>query len=719
TQGGVSASVAIYGSGSSVSAQGSRTKANVDYAQVNQQSGFNIKESSTINVEENTHLKGGVINAQGDKANHSLKTGTLTTENIENRSDIKVSSISAGVSSDMTQMATSAMGAALSALGNMSESERSQTQAAISSNINVQITDSEAQKQKTGKTAEETLQSLNRDVANANSKLEKQDLTKAQERQEMAQTIGQISEDWLQFAVGDKLKEADKKRQEADAIEKENPEKATALRAQAQAIEAEYGLGSNLQMGVRAATAALQGLATGNVNQAAVGAASPYLNKLIKEQTGDNKEANLIAHAVLGAVEAHITGNNAAAGAVGALTAEAAAPLIMQTLYGTEKPENLTDSQKQNVANLSQIAAGLSGGLVGDSTGSFVAGAEIGKRAVENNSLLVDAFRANKKANAEQWKQNVREKLGDNTASQVINGLISVIEEGADSALFVSDSAFDAFAVLTTCAIGDSYCSQAKIDLASKNEAVSKALGSLMNGEYWSNVKATAQKAYSGDQQALENFSGMISGLLLPTKVLPNNPKLSDFSKVLPDEINSGGKLDMVGETTNYKTIKVDFNKSIIKGSDESYIVNNLEANANYELSNGTKFKTNNYGYVEEISYSPLDMKMPRDKRQTQVGKEGLPTDVGGHIQACSQGGTCDRYNLFPQDANFNNSAYKIYFENVISKALKEGRTVNVNTKFTRNDPSSSRPDRLEIQFSIDGVKQEKLKFNNEASKND
>lgn len=101
-----------------------------------------------------------------------------------------------------------------------------------------QITDSEAQKQQTGKTAAETVQSLNRDVANANQKLEKQDLTKAQKRQEMAQTIGQISEDWLQFAVGDKLKEADKKRQEAGAIEKENPAKATALRAQAQAIEA-------------------------------------------------------------------------------------------------------------------------------------------------------------------------------------------------------------------------------------------------------------------------------------------------------------------------------------------------------------------------------------------------------------------------------------------------------------------------------------------------
>ncbi|AWI51300.1 hypothetical protein DDU33_07295 [Actinobacillus porcitonsillarum] len=201
TQGGVKAAFA-WGSGASGSAQFSRNKANVDYAQVNQQSGFNINESSNINVEENTHLKGGVINAEGQKENHRLTTGTLTTESIENRSDIKVSTISAGVSSDMTQMATSAMGAALSALGNMNESERSQTQSAISSNINVQITDSEKQKSLTGKTAEDTLQSLNRDVANANQKLEKQDLQALQESQEATQIVAEMGAK----AVGDLAK---------------------------------------------------------------------------------------------------------------------------------------------------------------------------------------------------------------------------------------------------------------------------------------------------------------------------------------------------------------------------------------------------------------------------------------------------------------------------------------------------------------------------------
>ncbi len=162
-------------------------------------------------------------------------------------------------------------------------------------------------------------------------------------------------------------------------------------------------------------------------------------------------------------------------------------------------------------------------------------------------------------------------------------------------------------------------------------------------------------------------------------------------------------KLPVIGETSGYKIIRVDFNKSLVKGGNENYIVNNLESNTYYELNNGTKFKTNNYGYVEEISYTPINQKMPRDKPQILVGKEGLPADVGGHIQACSQGGTCDRYNLFPQDANFNNSAYKVYFENIIAKAVKEGKNVNINTKFIRNDPSSSRPDKLKISFDIDG----------------
>ncbi|MDD2173594.1 hypothetical protein N5918_11065, partial [Glaesserella parasuis] len=66
----------------------------------------------------------------------------------------------------------------------------------------VQITDSEKQKSLTGKTAEEALQSLNRDVANANQKLEKQDLQALQERQEATQIVAEMGAK----AVGDLAK---------------------------------------------------------------------------------------------------------------------------------------------------------------------------------------------------------------------------------------------------------------------------------------------------------------------------------------------------------------------------------------------------------------------------------------------------------------------------------------------------------------------------------
>ena len=55
---------------------------------------------------------------------------------------------------------------------------------------------------------------------------------------------------------------------------------------------------------------------------------------------------------------------------------------------------------------------------------------------------------------------------------------------------------------------------------------------------------------------------------------------------------------------------------------------------------------------MEELTFTPINAKMPRDYRQKAAGKEGRDTDVGGHAQACSQGGTCDDYNLFPQDRN-------------------------------------------------------------------
>ncbi|MBK4119422.1 hemagglutinin, partial [Pluralibacter gergoviae] len=77
-----------------------------------------------------------------------------------------------------------------------------------------------------------------------------------------------------------------------------------------------YGTGSDIQQAISAATAAVQGLAGGDLKAAIAGGAAPYLAEVIrtKDASGEvNISANLMAHAVLGAVVALGQGNSALA----------------------------------------------------------------------------------------------------------------------------------------------------------------------------------------------------------------------------------------------------------------------------------------------------------------------------------------------------------------------------------------------------------------------
>jgi filamentous hemagglutinin len=141
-----------------------------------------------------------------------------------------------------------------------------------------------------------------------------------------------------------------------------------------------------------------------------------------------------------------------------------------------------------------------------------------------------------------------------------------------------------------------------------------------------------------------------------------------------------------------------------VRGTPEYDLLNDPPANTTVELSNGTTFSTNSGGYVEGVTFQAVDSPGLRDSRQTAVGKEGIAGDVGGHIQACRYGGTCDRFNLFPQNSDFNNGAYKSW-ENEISGALKNGDDVGtVTVTFGRSDPNNARPDTLRVEYTINGV---------------
>ncbi|OBW99715.1 hypothetical protein QV05_09455 [Gallibacterium genomosp. 1] len=382
-QGGVSAGVSVIGSGSYASVNGSLNRGKLNAAYVETQSGLHAGEAGlTVNVEGNTHLTGAIVDSQASQEKNHFTTGSLTSENIENYSEAKVESVGGGLSTDPTQNIANGFAAGLSALGNINKQDSSTTHSAVGSNI--QLTTQQGDIPTT----------LSRDTTTANEQVNKTEMADLKARQEMAQVIGEIANNGITIVLKPKVDEAERQKAEAEAILK-NDEHNQAAQQQldtANKVIKTYGQGGQIQLAVRAVTGVLQGIATAEASQAVVGGLSPYANYAIKKATTNqitgevDTQANLMAHALLGAIEAYATGNNAAAGAAGAVGGELAAKIITEQLY-QKTPAQLTEAQKQTVSALSQLASGLAGGLISDNTAGAINSAEIGKRAVEDNFL--------------------------------------------------------------------------------------------------------------------------------------------------------------------------------------------------------------------------------------------------------------------------------------------------------------------------------------------
>ncbi|WP_241771309.1 VENN motif pre-toxin domain-containing protein, partial [Enterobacter roggenkampii] len=217
----------------------------------------------------------------------------------------------------------------------------------------------------------------------------------------------------------------------------------------------------------------------------------------------------------------------------------------------------LSEEEKQTVSALATLASGLAGGLVGDSSANAVAAAQAGKTTAENNSMAGDKGRESLKESKEWWKDQIRDKLGKNTVSQIANGLVNVAAETGDLAVLGGDTAFDMVAALTACATGDSYCSQAQSDIAKKDAAAAKVLDSIMNGDAWEGIKTTVVKAWNGDQKALENVAGVLSGALIPAKLLPSG---SSTAKVIVKPVapkgGAGGNWNVLDEIVDPNVVK-------------------------------------------------------------------------------------------------------------------------------------------------------------------
>lgn len=146
--------------------------------------------------------------------------------------------------------------------------------------------------------------------------------------------------------------------------------------------ESGFGTGGKAQQAIQAATAAVQGLAGGDITKALAGASAPYIANVIGHSGLEGPEKGL-AHAAVNAALAAAQGNNALIGASGAATAEMIGMIALDA-YG--KPAGqLSETEKQTVSALATLAAGLASGLAGGSPADAIAGAQAGKTTVENN----------------------------------------------------------------------------------------------------------------------------------------------------------------------------------------------------------------------------------------------------------------------------------------------------------------------------------------------
>ncbi|MGF2929751.1 hemagglutinin repeat-containing protein, partial [Escherichia coli] len=369
----------------------SQDKIKSNYDSVREQSGIYAgKDGFDVTVGNHTQLNGAVIASTATDDKNSLSTGTLGWLDIHNQADYKAShtgiSLSGGSGMSASQMvASNAIAGAANALTGMSGSSghaEGTTSSAISGG-NLIIRDNESQKQ--------DIAGLSRDPENANGSIapifdREKEQKRLQEAQVISQISGQMSNIVMTYGETEAMKAARKEHPGmSDAQLRETPEYREVMKG--------YGTGSTPQMVVQAITGVLGGLNAGNPGQILAGGLNPAVAQLIKQATGDNREANLMAHAVWGALAAQLGGNNAASGAAGAFSGELAARYIIDNYYGG-RTDNLSEQERQQISMLATIASGIAGGLAGNSTASAGTGAQAGRNAVENNYLSYDEAHA-------------------------------------------------------------------------------------------------------------------------------------------------------------------------------------------------------------------------------------------------------------------------------------------------------------------------------------
>ncbi|EOA0131490.1 contact-dependent inhibition effector tRNA nuclease [Escherichia coli] len=654
----------------------SQDKIKSNYDSVREQSGIYAgKDGFDVTVGNHTQLNGAVIASTATDDKNSLSTGTLGWSDIHNQADYKAShtgiSSSGGSGMSASQMvASNAIAGAANALTGMSGSSghaEGTTSSAISGG-NIIIRNKESQKQ--------DIAGLSRDPENANDSIapifdREKEQKRLQEAQVISQISGQMSNIVMTYGETEAMKAARKEHPGmSDAQLRETPEYREVMKG--------YGTGSTPQMVVQAITGVLGGLNAGNPGQVLAGGLNPAVAQLIKQSTGDNREANLMAHAVWGALAAQLGGNNAASGAAGAFSGELAARYIIDNYYGG-RTDSLSEQERQQISMLATIASGIAGGLAGNSTASAGMGAMAGKNAVENNYLSadqIDNFAARAKG---------CEARGD---------CGQIVKEMEDLSLKQRNE------LIATCASSPTACKEKYGDIPANSllvhEAIDRALGEDIPWAMKNDLSVLLM------QQMDE--SGIVSSTDFAQRLEKQYGLDSQRAEILAGAamaavtggLGKGGK--PAAGTAGKNIVVVDSGK---KGA-WNKAMNKPEPNTIYKVDGDKTYHTDNLARPTQVEATlSANVKDRNGYQQCKAGRCGNLGDEGGHLIASIFNGPGEKLNLLPMDGNLNKGAWKS-MENTWAKALSEGKDVKVNIQpsYTGN---SVRPDKFYVEYSING----------------
>ncbi len=408
---------------------------------------------------------------------------------------------------------------------------------------NITIRDTQSQKQ--------DVADLNRDAAHANQTLSPIfDREKEQQRLQQAQLIGEIGNQVADIArtegqiAGEKAKRdpaaLNQARAELEAAGKPFTEQDVAQRAYNNGMAASgFGTGGKYQQAIQAATAAVQGLAGGNLSAALAGGAAPYIAEIIKQTTPDGA-GRVAAHAVVNAALSLTQGKNALAGAAGAATGEVVGMIATQ-MYGKPVSE-LSETEKQTVSTLATVAAGLAGGLVGDSGASAVAGAQSGKTTVENNALSLPSGMVSYGQAVASWNQYA--DANNLTPEQKQAGLDKLakgeLPEGANISKVIVDGYKDGVLIAGAWYLGPA---------ASTGKVVSGAvISAIANGTYqWYDLSKPGNENKIWDYWG--SASAGITGALAPGRNVWQNADIVAGGALFTDGLDKGA---LVGAGTGW-----------------------------------------------------------------------------------------------------------------------------------------------------------------------